>query len=82
MTSLSQTSVSLGSSSALEPLRAKSGWIVALGVIYVIARMIALGSVVTATVATVFVVGLMMLIAGVAEVINAFQMKTWGRFLF
>jgi uncharacterized membrane protein HdeD (DUF308 family) len=44
--------------------------------------MIALGSVVTATVATVFVVGLMMLIAGVAEVINAFQMKTWGRFLF
>jgi uncharacterized membrane protein HdeD (DUF308 family) len=66
----------------LEPLRAKSGWIVALGVIYVIAGIIALGSVVMATVASVFVVGIMMLIAGVAEVINAFQIKSWGRFLF
>src|SRR5215469_10140890 len=67
-------------SSELEPLRAKSGWIVALGVIYVIAGIIALGSVVLATVATVFVVGIMMLIAGVAEVINAFQVKSWGKF--
>lgn len=65
----------------LEPLRAKSGWIVALGVVYVIAGIIALGSVVFATVVSVFVVGIMMLIAGVAEVINAFQIKTWGKFL-
>src|SRR5712672_850876 len=33
------------------------------------------------TVATVLVVGIMMLIAGVAEVINAFQIKTWGNVL-
>ena len=79
MTSLTQ---SLESASALEPLRAKSGWIVALGVAYVVAGMIALGSMVTATAATVFVVGLMMVIAGVAELINAFQVKTRGRFLF
>jgi uncharacterized membrane protein HdeD (DUF308 family) len=65
----------------LEPLRAKSGWIVALGVVYVIAGLIALGSVVFATVVTVFIVGIMMLIAGIAEVINAFQVKTWGKFL-
>jgi uncharacterized membrane protein HdeD (DUF308 family) len=63
-------------------LRAKWGWIVALGVVYVVAGVIALGSVISATVATVFVVGIMMIIAGVAEVINAFQIKTWGRFLF
>jgi uncharacterized membrane protein HdeD (DUF308 family) len=67
--------------SGLQPLRAKSGWIVALGVIYVTAGFVALGSVILATVATVFVVGIMMLIAGVAEVINAFQIKTWGKFL-
>jgi uncharacterized membrane protein HdeD (DUF308 family) len=66
---------------ALEPLRAKSGWIIALGVVFVIAGIIALGSVVMATAATVFVVGIMMVIAGVAEVINAFQIKTWGKFL-
>src|SRR5579863_6762885 len=65
----------------LEPLRAKSGWIVALGVVYVIAGIIALGSVVTATKVSVFVVGIMMVIAGVAEIVNAFQIKTWGKFL-
>lgn len=65
----------------LAPLRAKWGWIVALGVVYVIAGFVALGSVVLATVASVLIVGVMMIIAGVAEVINAFQVKTWGKFL-
>jgi uncharacterized membrane protein HdeD (DUF308 family) len=66
----------------LEPLRAKCGWIIALGVIYIVLGLIALGSVVMATAASVLVVGIMMVIAGVAEVINAFQIKTWGKFLF
>ena len=65
----------------LAPLRAKSGWIIALGVVYVIGGLIALGSVVFATVVTVYVVGFMMLICGIAEVINAFQIKSWGKFL-
>lgn len=65
----------------LAPLRAKWGWIVALGVVYVIVGFIALGSIVTATVASVFIVGVMMIIAGVAELISAFQIKTWGKFL-
>ena len=71
---------STAETTGLAPLRSKSGWIIALGVVYVIAGAIALGSVVLATVATVFVVGVMMLIAGIAEVINAFQIKTWGKF--
>jgi uncharacterized membrane protein HdeD (DUF308 family) len=69
----------LGSGTAA--LRPKWGWIVALGVVYVIAGFIALGSVVMATVASVIVVGAMMIVAGVTEVIGAFQMKSWGRFL-
>lgn len=75
------TSTPLAHASGLEPLRAKSGWIIALGVVYVIAGLVALGSVVLATAVTVFLVGIMMLIAGAAEVINAFQVKTWGKFL-
>jgi uncharacterized membrane protein HdeD (DUF308 family) len=67
--------------SDMAPLRAKWGWIVALGVVYLIAGFIALGSVVMATVASVFVVGIMMIVAGVAEIINAFQCKGWGKFL-
>jgi uncharacterized membrane protein HdeD (DUF308 family) len=63
-------------------LRAKWGWILALGVVYVVAGFIALGSVVAATVATVYVVGIMMIIAGVVEVFSAFQVKSWGRFIF
>jgi uncharacterized membrane protein HdeD (DUF308 family) len=82
MSSTAQVSGSLNTPSGLAPLRAKSGWIIALGAVYVIAGIIALGSVVMATVATVWVVGIMMLIAGVAEVINAFQIKSWGKFLF
>jgi uncharacterized membrane protein HdeD (DUF308 family) len=65
----------------LQPLRAKWGWIVALGVIYVIVGLVALGSIVTATAASVLVVGIMMVVAGVAEVFNAFQIKTWGKFV-
>jgi uncharacterized membrane protein HdeD (DUF308 family) len=76
------SALGLGPGAGLAPLRAKWGWIVALGIVYVIAGVIALGSVVPATVVSVFVVGIMMLIAGVAEVIHAFQIKTWGRFLF
>ena len=72
---------SFGPASGLGPLRAKWGWIVALGIVYVVAGFIALSSVVTATIASVFVVGIMMLVAGAAQVINAFQIRTWGRFL-
>jgi uncharacterized membrane protein HdeD (DUF308 family) len=79
--STADASRSIGSASELAPLRAKSGWIIALGVVYVLTGLIALGSVVAATKVTVFVVGIMMLIAGAAEVLNAFQIKTWGKFL-
>jgi uncharacterized membrane protein HdeD (DUF308 family) len=81
MSSMAEASRPADAGTALAPLHAKWGWIVALGVVYVIAGCIALGSVVLATVATVLVVGVMMLIAGVAEVINAFQMQGWGKFL-
>jgi uncharacterized membrane protein HdeD (DUF308 family) len=80
MTSLTEAPRSFGAP-VLAPLRAKSGWIIALGVIYVIAGLIALGSVVMATVVSVLIVGIMMLIAGIAEVINAFQVKSWGKFV-
>ena len=81
MTSSSDTLQNLRSSSDIAPLRAKWGWIVALGVVYVVAGFVALGSVVMATVASVLVVGVMMIVAGVAEIISAFQIKSWGKFL-
>jgi uncharacterized membrane protein HdeD (DUF308 family) len=64
----------------IRALRAKWGWIVALGVIFMIAGIIALGSVVMATVSAVLIVGIMMIMAGVAEIIAAFNVKDWGKF--
>lgn len=64
----------------LEPLRVKWGWIVALGAVFLIAGLVALGSVVMATVASVAVVGAMMLVSGIAEIVNAFGVKNWGKF--
>ena len=81
MTNASDTMRDPQAGSDTAPLRAKWGWIVALGVVYLIAGFIALGSVAMATVASVFVVGVMMIIAGVAEVFSAFQIKSWGKFL-
>jgi len=81
MTSALDTSQSLGLGSGVAALRPKWGWVVALGIVYIIAGFIALGSVVMATVASVIVVGAMMIVAGVTEVIGAFQMKSWGKFL-
>ena len=72
---------SQAASSELAPLRAKWGWIVALGAVYVIAGFFALGSIAMATAASVLAVGVAMIVAGVAEVINAFQIKSWGKFL-
>lgn len=66
----------------LKTLRAKWGWIVALGIVFLVAGIVALGSVVAATETAVLVVGIMMLMAGGAEIIAAFGVKSWGKFLF
>jgi uncharacterized membrane protein HdeD (DUF308 family) len=65
----------------LKVLRAKWGWIVALGVVFMIAGVVALGSVVAATASAVMIIGIMMIMGGVAEFIAAFGVKEWGKFL-
>ena len=66
MTSTTHAEPSPSRCSGLQSLRAKRGWIVALGVVYVLVGLVALGSVVAATVASVLVVGIMMVVAGIA----------------
>jgi len=78
---ISSDILNLRTGTDVAPLRAKWGWIVALGFVYLIAGFVALGSIVMATVASVLVVGVMMIVAGIAEIINAFQIKSWGKFL-
>lgn len=64
----------------LKVLRAKWGWIVALGVVFLIAGVVALGNVVVGTASAVMIVGIMMIMGGVAEIVAAFSVKGWGKF--
>ena len=63
-------------------LSAKWGWFVALGICLFILGLIAAGNMVMATVASVFYVGLLMCVGGVAQLVHAFTVKTWSRFIF
>ncbi len=63
-------------------VKSKWGWFVALGVVMLIFGGIAFGNLLVATVASVYWVGAMMLVAGAAELIHAFGVKTWGRFFY
>ncbi len=67
---------------AISQTRAKWGWFVALGVLLLIFGGIAFGNLFIATVASVYLIGWMMLFAGVVEIIHAFGVKTWGRFFY
>ncbi|MCK9550750.1 HdeD family acid-resistance protein [Aquamicrobium lusatiense] len=63
-----------------DEVRSKWGWFVALGVLLLILGGVAFGNLFIATVATVYVVGWLMLFSGVVEIIHAFGVQTWGRF--
>ena len=63
-------------------LRSKWGWFVGLGIVMLIVGVIALGNLLAATVASVYLVGFMMLIAGGFEIAHSFGVKSWGGFFW
>jgi|SRR5579883_603186 uncharacterized membrane protein HdeD (DUF308 family) len=63
----------------IRALRPRWGWIVALGVISLIAGVIALiGDAMFATATAVYIVGFMMLFTGATEIVAAFNAKDWS----
>ncbi|MBG0511434.1 HdeD family acid-resistance protein [Agrobacterium sp. MOPV5] len=68
--------------SGFSPLKAKWGWLLALGLVLLAFGIIALGNLLVATVASVFYVGVMMLMGGVLQLFHAFQVKGWESVLF
>jgi len=66
------------SDTALRPaLSEKWGWFVALGVAMIMAGGIAFGNVMAATVASVYTVGIVMLLGGMLHLGQAFRVKKW-----
>lgn len=53
------------------------GWLLALGVLFIILGTIGLGMTFTLTVASVLLFGVLILIGGVAQLVQAFQDKGW-----
>ena len=71
-------SLTLGT--AMEKLRHRWGWFVAMGVLSVALGALALGMVVHATITTVYVIALFMVIAGGSEIVVGLNSKDWGHF--
>ena len=61
------------------PLREKWGWFVALGVALIMGGGIAFGNVLAATVASVYYVGMIMLIGGALHLVQAFPGQDLGK---
>ncbi|PPD45610.1 MAG: hypothetical protein CTY15_03655 [Methylocystis sp.] len=59
--------------------RAKWGWIVALGALFILGGAFALLNVFAATVVAIVYIAAAMVVAGAWEIITAFQMRPWGR---
>src|ERR671913_193844 len=60
----------------------KWGWFVALGVLMIMGGGIAFGNVLGATVASVYSVGIVMLVGGLLHLAQAFRVKGWERVLY
>jgi uncharacterized membrane protein HdeD (DUF308 family) len=80
MTDVPHSSKGLGAS--ITEVRSKWGWFVALGIAFLVLGAIAFFNQFMATVASVYTIGILMLIGGVAEIIHAFGVKNWGSFFW
>jgi aquaporin Z len=80
MSNISTSNVFLIGSTEAAPLRRNWGWTVAFGVLLILAGIIALGSVMTATIASVLVVGAAMVASGLVEIIFGAAMRAWKKF--
>jgi uncharacterized membrane protein HdeD (DUF308 family) len=66
----------------IENLRAKWGWLLALGIALIVLGVIALVLLPITTVATVLVLGWLLIVSGVIEAIHAFRVRRSGGFFF
>lgn len=56
------------------------GWMVALGVLFVVLGILAFANLPVATAASVYAVGILMLVAAGAQLVGAFAARSWGGF--
>src|SRR5258708_36986917 len=62
----------------LEDLPHKWGWFLALGIALIVLGIVALSIIPAATIATVMVLGWLMVLSGIVEAVHGFQVRGWG----
>jgi uncharacterized membrane protein HdeD (DUF308 family) len=67
---------------SIEEIRDSWGWILALGILFMILGAVCIVGDVTATFVTVLTFGWLLLIGGVVALVHAFRTRTWSGFLF
>lgn len=67
---------------SVSAVRERWGWFLALGIILLIFGILAFANLFAATVASVFYIGMMMLIGGIIQIVHAFQAKGWDNRLY
>lgn len=65
----------------LNELSHKWGWMIFLGIVFLIGGFVGLYNVGIATLASVLVLGYSFIVAGVVEIVASFNFKSWGRFI-
>ncbi|MBL8588313.1 MAG: HdeD family acid-resistance protein [Methylobacteriaceae bacterium] len=66
---------------ALDRAAARWGWFIAFGAVLVLLGVVASISLVTATIASVLVNGMLMIVAGVGEIVVGARAREWSRFV-
>ncbi|KTD52371.1 acid-resistance membrane protein [Legionella rubrilucens] len=58
------------------------GWLLALGILFVLLGVIGLGMVVGLTLASVLLIGILLIIGGVIQVVDSFKCRGWKAFIW
>jgi len=65
-----------------QDIKGSSGWLLALGIIYVIMGFLIIGTPVAATLAIDLLIGIVLIIGGLISIVESFLAGDWKRFLF
>jgi uncharacterized membrane protein HdeD (DUF308 family) len=61
-----------------EQVRRNANWVIVLGVLQIVFGVLAIGSPLVTGVAVAWIVGLLLMIAGVGQIVQAFKAGSWG----
>jgi len=82
MTDDNQNTATMGNGDGLEGLKPKWGWLVALGIAFIVLGVIGLGMSAYLTMAGIFFFGWLLIIGGIFQIIETFQVSGWKSVLW